>query len=371
MATNQITMPQFSTGSGTSALSQLVGMPAGRGIDFMAYAKGRELANELNWRDEVRGADRQNLYSAMTAADQNREAQAYMATLMHNKQMAVAAGVSPTDFLIQQREQIMADPAFQRMSPEVQSKILTNLGSVAALSMETASNANDFNAASQLAQAFGLIPKQNQAMLQAASTGNTQAILDDLNRRAGTNFQMDSNGMLDINGVKVPADAFAYRVVQAGGLGVGGLGYAVEERQRQEAAALAARQQQEQQAQIQRIMALYGVTDPNQYGPPVVGAGTPPQAVAAPGINTTVANPLSKFFVTQTQPGVPQPQALPGVPQPQALPGVPQAAPAAAQSVGASPFPFNPPLGENWLTPGPTVAPQTYGQPMEYNDFGF
>ena len=369
MVTNQITMPQFSTGSGTSALSQLVGMPAGSGIDFMAYAKGRELANELNWRDEVRGADRQNLYSAMTAADQNREAQAYMATLMHNKQMAVAAGVSPTDFLIQQREQIMADPAFQRMSPEVQSKILTNLGSVAALSMETASNANDFNAASQLAQAFGLIPKQNQAMLQAASTGNTQAILDDLNRRSGTNYQMDSSGMLDINGVKVPADAFAYRVVQAGGQGVGGLGYAVEERQRQEAAALAAKQQQEQQAQIQRIMAMYGVTYPNQYGPPVVGLDTPPQSVATPGINATAANPLSKFFVPQAQPGAPQPQAQPGVPQAATQrPGWAAQLRSDVINAGRS-------LYGGMLNPGgvanPDMAPLTYGQPMEYNDFGF
>lgn len=186
-------------------MNPVLNLPAPHtGIDFMAYAKGQELARDMNWRDELQREKRMQLYDRMDAADQNRQAVAYLATLQGNLQDAVSAGMSPTDFLTAQMQQIRDDPNFQSYSPEVQSKIIFAMSESAKNHMAGLQRAGMTPEANRLAQAFGITAPTSPVDI-ALQTGDVGQITQALQQQFGHNLQVSEDGQFaTIAGQQVP-----------------------------------------------------------------------------------------------------------------------------------------------------------------------
>lgn len=200
-------MAEFSpaTGYGDRGLQALLQRPSHGTLDFLGFARGAAIADEMNWRDKVRSLDEDRLRRAQTDEVQERQARTYMATLLTNMQTAASAGVDPTDFFIQQREQMMADPSFQNMPAEVQHMVINRLGNSVALQMQALRNAGDLQGISRLANAYGLTTPVNDARLAGAS-GDFARQIEAVNNLYGSNIQLSPDGTtVSFNGLEVPA----------------------------------------------------------------------------------------------------------------------------------------------------------------------
>lgn len=184
---------------------------ATHGIDFMAIARGAELANELNWKDEQRAFERDKMAFArdelMDKArerDWRRRAAAYSAPIISNWQRATAAGVAPDEFIQQQMQQIHADPGFQRLAPEAQGAVQEQLLQSAKGIIGTLHNTGQLDRASALARAVGFVDPVNPVVASMRS-GDVQTGIDAVNQHYGANLALNDDGTVTINGVKVPA----------------------------------------------------------------------------------------------------------------------------------------------------------------------
>ena len=234
-------------------------------IDFTALSRGRRRAELDNQADERFLRERERYDFERAGREQRwqdqqwqRQAAAYLAPLVGNQQLAADAGVGAADFLLQQREQIIADPNFQAMPPEVQSQVLNQLRGSAITTAQQAQSQGDLDLANQLVQAFGNFPVAS-GVDQALLTGDPARIAEAMNQQFGSNLQIDADGMVDIGGVRVPAIE-AIRAATAAGSPLGALGTAAAEqlRLREESQLMAARDlaRQEQQRSFDQTMAL-------------------------------------------------------------------------------------------------------------------
>lgn len=292
------------------------------GIDFMAIARGRQLARDENWQDVKRAQEEQKFaiqrekwQDEVRELAFNREAQAYVAPLVGNMQAAASAGIGSAEYLIQQREQILADPNFQRFSPEVQNRVLTTLGQSVRGQLQDLQRMGQPQEAIRLAQAYGLVPPAN-ALDVARFSGDPMAILDFFNSQYGANLNVNPDGTVTVAGQNVPLDQLAYVLAQTG-QGAAGLNLVTQIRGQEAAAA-------QRQAELAAL-------------------GYPPGVTPAPGaqpVDNTPAGIVSSAFAS----GVgPTPGQLPGVP----------AAPLAAPSLQVP----NPLAGTPWGGAQPAVQP--------------
>lgn len=210
-------MAEFSpaTGYGSPGLQALLQRPNHGTLDFLGFARGAAIADEMNWRDKVRSLDEDRLRRAQLDEMQERQARTYMASLLTNMQTAASAGVDPTDYFIQQREQMLADPAFQNMPAEVQHMVINRLGNSVALQMQALRNADDLQGIRRLADAYGLSTPVNEARLAGAS-GDFARQIEAVNRMYGSDIQLSPDGTtVSFNGMEVPAP-FAVSALNAG-----------------------------------------------------------------------------------------------------------------------------------------------------------
>lgn len=194
----------------------------GSGIDFMAFARGAAAGRDANWIDEVRAnkriemdAKRGETLRQIQDREWDREAQRFTSTMMRNRQFAADAGVSPTDYLITQREQLLEDPNFRYMQPEVQQRILNQIGMAARTHMEELTNTGRLQDALRVGQAFGMTPSPTEVHA-AGQTGESARILDSVNRRFGTNYAVDDEGFVDVNGINIPLNLVVQHVQTTG-----------------------------------------------------------------------------------------------------------------------------------------------------------
>lgn len=144
--------------SGGSALSQLMTRPpAHTGVDFMAFERGRRARREADREDRLGSLQEQLMAQEMQDAQGRRQAQRYLTSVMGNMQRATDAGIPVSDFLTEQRDQILTDPNFEKFDVSVQEQILRSLGQTASARAQRLYQAGDFGAAQQLADAFGFI----------------------------------------------------------------------------------------------------------------------------------------------------------------------------------------------------------------------
>lgn len=292
------------------------------GIDFMAIARGRQLARKENRQDRVwaqedlkRELERETWQDELRDIKYNREAMAYVAPLITHLQTAQAAGLSPVDYLLQQRDQIMADPAFLAFSPEVQNRVLSTLGQSMRVTAQDLQQTGRFDDAQRLTEGFNVVSPVT-GIDQARAAGSPQQALDFLNSQYGSEYFIDENGMVNVEGTLVPADQVAMAVFSSGGQGAGAL-----------AAGIQQRQVNEQRDRNDMALRMAGF---NPDGTKIVQP-TQAQLMGTP----TSANPLGAYVSTQG--GMPgQNMSVPGQANWRAqLPGVqPQPSPYGLETAG-------------------------------------
>lgn len=195
----------YHTGSGSTGLTTLLQRPSHGTLDFMGFARGAAIADEMNWRDQLREQDQIRLARSVQDEDDERRARTYMASMLTNMQVAADAGVDPTDYFIQQREQMMADPAFQNMNAETQHLIMNRMGNSVALQLQSLSKAGDLQGARRLSDAFGLTTPVDDSMLAGAS-GNYAQQIAAINQKYGSDIQLSPDGQtVSMNGMSMPA----------------------------------------------------------------------------------------------------------------------------------------------------------------------
>lgn len=132
------------------------------GLDFTAIIKGQRAAQA---DERQRRADQRSEVDFQFQQDQRRtaleqqswdqEAAAYTSSLLTNMQRAADAGQNDLDFLIAQREAVLGDPTFNSFTPEVQQRVLKQLGEAAQVTSQQYVQAGDPAAARRLYGAFG------------------------------------------------------------------------------------------------------------------------------------------------------------------------------------------------------------------------
>ena len=133
-----------------------------QGIDFTGLIRGQQMADNANWAN-IRRIQDQDTYAIQREEQlakqqqqrQGREASTYLSTILPNLQRYADQGLNPVDALINQREAIQNDQAFQGMSPEVQTQILNGLGQTASLHMQALKNSGDYTNLQKLVSTFG------------------------------------------------------------------------------------------------------------------------------------------------------------------------------------------------------------------------
>ena len=238
-------------------------------IDFMAYARGQRTALDNMLQEERLLRERSEREREWEKQLLDRQAAGYLSTSTTNQQLAADAGISPIDYMIQQREQTLADPNFQQMPPALQQAIVEQMRGQAVLMAQNAYNQGSMADANRLVSAYGNLPLASQ--FQAAGlSGNVAQIVQAMNEQFGTNAVLSEDGQsVTANGTTMPAVEFA-RQAWASGSGSGGLTAlaAWQEAQRLERA---------RQAEIAQALRLAGID------PASVGLGAAGVAPAAPG----------------------------------------------------------------------------------------
>ena len=271
-------------------------------IDFMAYARGQRTALDNMLQEERLLRERSEREREWEKQLLDRQAAGYLSTSTTNQQLAADAGISPIDYMIQQREQTLADPNFQRMPPALQQAIVEQMRGQAVLTAQNAYNQGNVADANRLVSAYGNLPLASQFQT-AGLSGNVAQIVQAMNAQFGTNAVLSEDGQsVTVNGITMPAVEFA-RQAYASGSGSGGLTAlaAWQEAQRLE---------QARQSEYAQALRLAGID------PASVGLGAASVAPAAPG-----AAPAA-------------PGAAPAAPG--AAPAAPGAAPAAPGAAPAS-----------------------------------
>lgn len=248
-------------------------------IDPMAFIRGADAARNANWQDFTRShqshqmaLQREQWSDQMDDLRFNREAQSYTAPLITNLQRAADAGVNSADFLIQQREQVLADPAFQSMPPETQMRVLDSLGNAARLRVQDLQRTGQFDDVARLTSAYNIVDPV-MAIDRAGQTGDIAAIL------ATRGLVADADGMVDIGGTRIPAAVVALGLARSQGQFSGALPDVVRYIQDAE------RRKQEQDA-LEQMQRLFGGTPVPVEGVPATPTGVP----GTPGAQPQAAN---------------------------------------------------------------------------------
>ena len=238
-------------------------------IDFMAYARGQRTALDNMLQEERLLRERSEREREWEKQLLDRQAAGYLSTSTTNQQLAADAGISPIDYMIQQREQTLADPNFQRMPPALQQAIVEQMRGQAVLTAQNAYNQGNVADANRLVSAYGNLPLASQFQT-AGLSGNVAQIVQAMNAQFGTNAVLSEDGQsVTVNGITMPAVEFA-RQAYASGSGSGGLTAlaAWQEAQRLE---------QARQSEYAQALRLAGID------PASVGLGAAGVAPAAPG----------------------------------------------------------------------------------------
>ena len=198
-------------------------------IDFLATARGQQMADDVGWQNRTRDIANQKFQDYERERNINRAVVDYLAPLQANFQTALAAGKTPSEFLQEQMAQMVAQPQFNQLDPVVQSRIIGGLTNQAKLEVNNLLRTGQTDAAAKLAQSFGisgLVP-QNAAIMQA---GNAL----DMIAAAAPSAAIDRGaGTVTVNGQTMPAAFAATYLLRSNG-NASGLVFAAEDWRKQQ-----------------------------------------------------------------------------------------------------------------------------------------
>lgn len=234
-------------------------------IDMLAAARGQQMADDVGWLDRQRDIQNAKYQDWEEARDINRQAAEYLVPLTNNYYSAIAAGESPSAFLINQRKQMLEHPGFWDLDPKVQARVQATYANNAKVEINNLLRAGRIDEAANLSKAFGLTAVPDKAAV--LQSGDAAAII----RQANPNVQFNETGDgVYINGQLVPTSFVAEHIIRANGNFTGA-----------NIASEAWRRQQEVEGRRQALLGLANGTDSGSTGNAVAQAlginGQPPQ----------------------------------------------------------------------------------------------
>lgn len=164
-------------------------VPSGM-IDFTAISRGRRSRELEQQADELYNFNADQRQRELEQRQWDRQAADYLAPLIGNRQAAVDAGVSPVDFYLQQREQMLADSGYQALDPQAQTRALNQLQQSALVTAQQAQQRGDLTAANRLMEAFGVYPT-NSAVDLAAQGGDAAELVQAIQQQYGSDLGFD------------------------------------------------------------------------------------------------------------------------------------------------------------------------------------
>lgn len=191
------------------------------GIDLLGIEKGRRAAQNDNYED-IRRMQQQEQYAfaregqLLEQQEQafNRQAAAYVAPFLSNQQFAADQGIDNLDWLIGQRQAVLNDTAFQSMPPEVQQRILQQIGASATAIAQQQIQAGDVTAAQRLYSALGV--NYASPVARVAQSGDARSIVDAaIQQGAKYTISPDGRSVTDAAGVTAPIENVAWLLAQS------------------------------------------------------------------------------------------------------------------------------------------------------------
>lgn len=310
-------------------------VPSGM-IDFTAISRGRRNRQLEQQADEIYNFNADQRQRELEQRQWDRQASDYLAPLIGNRQAAVDAGVSPVDFYLQQREQMLADTGYQALDPQAQTRALNQLQQSALVTAQQAQQRGDLASANRLMEAFGVYPA-NTAVDLAAQSGNAGELVQAIQQQYGSDLGFDpSTNTVMIGGQRRPVlEALPNIYRSRSVLGAyPAAGQALQTQlQLQQALELAGQQRQQQAGNIrlQLLGELAKTGDPDALRTLQQLAGITPASLDWSGVTGAVDSTAPLASALSAAAG--QPAAAPGLPA--AAPGLP--ATAAGQPTAAAP----------------------------------
>lgn len=181
-------------------------------IDMLAAARGQQMADDVGWLDRQRDIQNAKYQDWEEARNINRQAAEYLVPLTNNYYSAIAAGESPSAFLINQRKQMLEHPGFWDLDPKVQARVQATYANNAKVEINNLLRAGRIDEAAKLSKAFGLTAVPDKAAV--LQSGDAAAII----RQANPNVQFNETGDgVYINGQLIPASFVAEHIIRSNG----------------------------------------------------------------------------------------------------------------------------------------------------------
>lgn len=167
---------------GQQGITSLMNRP-NVGLDFLAFARGQQMANDMSWQNRQRDIAAQQLFDWEENRNLNKAVQQYLAPLTNNMSRAVSAGEDPTNYFIRQRQQILDDPTFNQMDARAQNMVLSRFAEPAKLKIQQLIKSNRLADAKRLSDAFGFGDVDDFDI--AVASGDPDRVWDAIAKRHG------------------------------------------------------------------------------------------------------------------------------------------------------------------------------------------
>lgn len=191
-------------------------------IDFREFqrgqAEGRKALDEAQrFKANESTYALQELNNIYATQDLNigRQAAAYLAPLATHRQRAAQQGVDPVDFIVSQQQAMLADPNYNRFSPDVQEAINEKFQQQVAMTAETLIKNKDFTGLQKLVETMGIVSPVGAAD-QASMTADIGGLVTALASQ-GVPATITADGMVEVNGMKIEPVKFNSFYSQANG----------------------------------------------------------------------------------------------------------------------------------------------------------
>lgn len=177
-------------------------------IDFREFQRGQaegrralDEAQRFKANESTYALQELNNIYAMQDLNIGRQAAAYVAPLATHRQRAAQQGVDPVDFLVSQQQAMLADPNYNRFSPDVQEAINEKFQQQVAMTAETLIKNKDFTGLQKLVETMGVVSPVGAAD-QASMTADIGGLVTALASQ-GVPATITADGMVEVNGMKI------------------------------------------------------------------------------------------------------------------------------------------------------------------------
>ena len=204
----------------TGGVTSLLDRNRRAGIDFLSAARGQQMANDVAWLNRQREVADLQLQDWEEQRMRTRAAQNYLAPIANNMQRALTANENVSDFLINQRNQMLADPTYQSFDANTQALINRSLGNTVNNQLNQLIRTGNLSEAEKLGAAFGI--SAVNPVTTAIQSGNPEAIAAAINaQNPYADIWMGDDYVRYGLGSELPVQTWAQQIALTGG-GQGG-----------------------------------------------------------------------------------------------------------------------------------------------------